>query len=127
MGSNINARGKVLVSKETFAIIKARKPHPEAFANIIDSKEITVIIDEAKSSEVESIEIEAGWKLFTFDMVLPFNLVGFLARVAEALAKKGVSIFVISSYSTDHILVKEKDLKKAKEALEGLGFVVEEE
>jgi hypothetical protein len=35
-----------------------------------------------------------------------------------------VSIFVISSYSTDHILVKKKDLPKAIKALKGLGFKV---
>ncbi len=119
-------KNKVYIWKERFAIIKAGKPHPGAFANIMDGG-ITVIIEQAKSSEVEALEIEAGWKLLTFDMVLPFNLVGFLARVSGALAKKGVSIFAISAYSTDHILVKETDLEKAKEALEELGFVAEEE
>ncbi len=125
MEQDVRSDGRVYVWKERFAIVKAKKPHPEAFANIMDGKEITVIIDEAKIDEVDTLEMEPGWKLLTFDMVLPFNLVGFLAKVASALAKKSVSIFVISSYSTDHILVKENDLKNAKEALEELGFVVQ--
>jgi len=51
--------------------------------------------------------------------------VGFLARVSGALAEEGISIFVISSYSTDHILVKEKDVLKAIRKLEELGCIVE--
>jgi len=37
-----------------------------------------------------------------------------------------ISIFAISAYSTDHILVKENDLAKAKEKLENLGCIIEE-
>jgi hypothetical protein len=54
-------------------------------------------------------------------MVLPFGLVGFLATVSKALADEGISIYVISAYSTDHILIKEKDILKAKKKLKKLG------
>jgi hypothetical protein len=59
-------------------------------------------------------------------MVLPFGLVGFLARVSRALADEKVSILAISAFSTDHILVKESDLPRAIKKLQSLGFVVEE-
>ncbi len=118
--------GKAYVWRETFAIVKARRPLPDAFAIVQDKKEITAVIDQSKISDEDVIEAEKGWKLITFDMTLPFGLVGFLARVSKALADEGVSIFVISAYSTDHILVKEKDLSKAVKKLESLGFVVNE-
>jgi hypothetical protein len=57
-------------------------------------------------------------------MVLPFSLVGFIAKVSKALADEKISIFTISAYSTDHILVKKKDLVKAIKKIEGLGCVV---
>jgi len=38
---------------------------------------------------------------------------------------KKIAIFAISAYSTDHILVKEKDLAMAEEKLKKLGCVVE--
>ncbi len=40
--------GKIRIWKETFAIIKAKKVYPEAFANIIDKNETTVIIEQSK-------------------------------------------------------------------------------
>ncbi|MCH8004100.1 MAG: ACT domain-containing protein [Nanoarchaeota archaeon] len=118
--------GRVYVWKETFAVVKSKRTYPEAFANIIDKNETTTIIDQSKYNEEDAIEIEKGWKILTFDMVLPFGLVGFLAKVSKILADENVSIFVISAYSTDHILVKEKDLTKAKEKLQNLGCIIEE-
>lgn len=118
--------GKVYVWKETFAVIKSKKSYPNAFTNIIDKNETTVIIDQSKFNENDVLEIEKDYKILTFDMILPFELVGFLAKVSKVLADEKISIFAISAYSTDHILVKEKDLAKAKEKLENLGCVVEE-
>ena len=123
---NYLKNGKVYFWKETFAIIKSKKPYPMAFANIIDKNETTVIIEQSKYDEENVIEIEKGWKILTFDMVLPFGLVGFLAQVSKVLADEKISIFVVSAYSTDHILVKEKDLARAEEKLKELGCVVEE-
>ena len=124
---NYFKNGKVYVWKETFAIVKVRKPFVNAFANIIDKNEITVIIEQSKYDEENVIEIEKGWKILTFDMVLPFGLVGFLAKVSKVLADEKIPIFAVSAYSTDHILVKEKDLARTEEKLKELGCVVEEE
>jgi len=116
--------GKVYVWKKRFAIVKAKKVSEGAFTVIQDKKEITVIIDEEKTQEEDIIEIEKGWKILTFDIVLPFGLVGFIAKVSKALAEEGISIFVISAYSTDHILVKEKDLPRTIKKLEQLGCAI---
>jgi hypothetical protein len=70
---NYFKNGKVYIWKETFAIIKSKKVYPDAFANIIDKNETT-----SKYNNEDIIEIEKDWKILTFDMVLPFGLVGFL-------------------------------------------------
>jgi len=111
---------------EIFAIIKSKKPYPNAFANIIDKNETTVIIEQSKYNDEDVVEIEKGWKILTFDMILPFELVGFLTKVSKVLADEKIPIFAISAYSTDHILVKEKDLVRAEEKLKEFGCVVEE-
>ena len=113
--------GSVHVWDQSFAMIRSRRTHPEAFANIIDHNEITVIMDQTKVDEEDVIEIQKDWKLLTFEMVLPFELVGFLATVSNAFAEEGIPIFTVSAYSTDHIFVSEKDLPKAKETLRTLG------
>jgi hypothetical protein len=122
--SNIIRNCTFYIWKENFAIVKAKRSRPGAFANIIDRNEITSVIQQKKVKEKEVIEIEKDWKILTFDMVLPFGLVGFLATVSKALANEGISIYVISAYSTDHILVKQKDIVKAKKKLERLGCKV---
>ena len=123
---NYFKNGKVYVWKEIFAIIKAKKPFANAFANIIAKNETTVIIEQSKYDEDDVIEIEKDWKILTFDMVLPFGIVGFLAKVSKVLADEKILIFAISAYSTDHILVKEKDLIRAEKKLKELGCTIEE-
>ena len=117
--------GSVTVRAGTYAVVKSRQPYPDAFACIDDGEEVTVIVESDEYDLDDAIEVRDGWKLLTFDMVLPFELVGFLARVASALADAGVSIFAISAYSTDHILVAEADIEAAIECLEDLGCSVE--
>jgi len=48
---------------------------------------------------------------------LDFTTVGILSNLSEILAKEKISIFVISTYDTDYILVQKKDQQKAIEAL----------
>ena len=118
--------GKIYVWEETFAVLKSKKAYPNAFANIIDKNETTVIIEQPKYDMDDVLEIESDWKIITFDMVSPFGLTGFLSRVSDILADEGISILAVSSYSTDHILVKEKDLLKTINQLKKLGFMAEE-
>lgn len=116
--------GKTIVQKGIFAIVKAKKPLTDAFAVIQDQNEITVVIDQFKIDNKQTIDIEKNYRILTFDMVLPFGLVGFLAKVSTALAQENISIFVLSAYSTDHILVKEKDLPRVLKKLQVLGFKI---
>ena len=89
-------------------------------------QEITVIADKATVDVSHYQKVEGDWKLLTFNVVLPFELVGFLAEISTKLAEKGISIFVLSSYRTDHILIKEEQLTKAIEVLRNLGCLIVE-
>lgn len=153
------ADSTVRVRPSTFAVVKARRPDPDAFATIDDGNEVTVVAESGRYDEAEddpggeaginsdskaddkagnnadgengtnadAIAVEDGWRLLTFDVVLPFDLVGFLAEVAGVLADADVSIFALSAYSTDHILVKDADLDTALERLGDLGCTIEHE
>ncbi|MBS3794977.1 MAG: ACT domain-containing protein [Candidatus Thorarchaeota archaeon] len=119
--------GKAIVWPKRFAVTKAEEANCNCFVVIQDQNEITLVVEEEKLDTVPVIEVERGWRMITFDMILPFGVVGFLARIAQALAEARVSIFALSAYSTDHILVKEDNLDKAVHALESLGLVVAEQ
>jgi hypothetical protein len=55
---------------------------------------------------------------------LPPDLVGILLSIAEPLARAGLAIFAISTYDTDYVLVKARDLPAALEALRAAGHEV---
>jgi len=62
-------------------------------------------------------KVEPGWRCLVVDGTLEFDQVGVLASLAQPLAAAGVSIFVISTYDTDYLLVKEEKLGLAIESL----------
>jgi hypothetical protein len=67
---------------------------------------------------------ERGWRALQVQGPLDFALVGVLAAITVPLAEAGVSIFAISTYDTDYILVKEEALERAIQALGQAGFLV---
>ena len=121
---NYIKNGRALVSPKVYAIVKTDRACSDALAVIKDSRETTCVVEESKLRAQKFLGIEGGWRMITFDMVLPFSLVGFFARVSSALAEAGISIFALSSYSTDHVFVKNRDLEKAVRTLEKLGMSV---
>lgn len=67
------------------------------------------------------VRAERGWRALRVAGTLDFSLVGVLARLTATLAEVGISLFVISTYDTDYLLVKESDLAAAEAALEAGG------
>ncbi|WP_352400293.1 ACT domain-containing protein [Anaerotignum sp.] len=65
---------------------------------------------------------EDGWKLFRVSGKMEFSLVGILSQISGCLAKQKISIFAISTYDTDYILIKEINAKLAQEVLESEGW-----
>ena len=65
----------------------------------------------------EGVVSEPGWRALGVVEKLDFSQVGVLASLASPLARAGVSIYVISTYDTDYILVREANLEQARAAL----------
>jgi hypothetical protein len=56
---------------------------------------------------------------------LSFELTGVLSSLSAPLSKAGIPIFVISTFNTDYVLVKEAELERAIGVLQAEGFAVE--
>ena len=67
---------------------------------------------------------ERGWAVLAMAGPLPFSEVGVLASLAAPLSEAGVSIFVLSTFDTDHLLVKSAQLETALAALARAGHIL---
>ena len=59
------------------------------------------------------IKCEKEWRILKIEGPLDFSLIGILASISTILAQRGISIFAISTYDTDYILVKNSDIDNA--------------
>lgn len=69
-------------------------------------------------------DVQRPFRCLAVDDTLDFALTGVIAQLAEPLAEAGISIFGVSTYDTDHILVREEHLEAAKTALRNAGHTV---
>jgi uncharacterized protein len=70
----------------------------------------------------EDIKCEKDWKVLKIEGPLDFSLVGILSRISTLMANNGISIFAISTYDTDYILIKEESINKVIEVLENNNY-----
>lgn len=89
-----------------------------------DHMEVSVVLRESEwvrlRDRFTAYRVEGPYTLITFDIVLDLSLVGFLSVVSSVLADEGVSVYALSTYLRDHILVKKVDAVRAVAALERL-------
>jgi len=93
------------------------------FAVVSDGNGTSVIAE--VGTEVGAVESEGPLRIISFDTKLPFDLIGFLAYMTRLLADQGVSLFAISAFSADHILMKEVYLETAVRVLRDHGVIVD--
>ncbi|MCL2226011.1 MAG: ACT domain-containing protein [Oscillospiraceae bacterium] len=87
--------------------------------------EISLVCESAHVPS-NAVEIEKGWKALRISGTLDFGLVGVVAKISSILADAQISIFVVSTYNTDYILMKEERLCKGLQTLINNGYVVNE-
>lgn len=72
----------------------------------------------------DTIAREDGWRAFRIVGTLDFSLVGVLAPIATLLAEQQISIFAVSTYNTDYVLVRSEQVKEAAGVLRDKGYEV---
>ena len=115
---------KLVVREGEYSVCKTLSPPAQAAVILQTPEEITAIAHSGSINPALILAEEKGWKWVTFEAVLPFELVGFLALVSQVLAEAQVSIFALSAYSTDHLLIKKQQLPRALEQLVALGCTI---
>ncbi|OGP51944.1 MAG: amino acid-binding protein [Deltaproteobacteria bacterium RBG_13_51_10] len=73
----------------------------------------------------EGIKKDEGWRCLKVEGPLDFSTTGILASLTMPLAKEGISVFAVSTYNTDYLLVKEQHLGKAVQVLSQNGHQIQ--
>ena len=78
----------------------------------------------AESSVPEDVKCERGWRMLRIAGTQAFTLTGVLNSVLEPLAKAEISVFAISTFDTDYVLVKAESLERAAMVLREAGHTL---
>ncbi|PKM94885.1 MAG: ACT domain-containing protein [Firmicutes bacterium HGW-Firmicutes-1] len=88
----------------------------------VTDEELSIVCEE--SVVPDDVKTEGGWRCIKVIGPLEFGQIGILAGISKILAEKNISIFVVSTYDTDYILIKENTLDKTLAALVANGYDV---
>jgi len=86
------------------------------------SDELSIVC--ADHVELDSSARETGWACLRVAGPLDFELTGILAGIATALAEAEISLFALSTFDTDYVLVKVETLPQALAALREAGYLI---
>ncbi|WP_321388326.1 ACT domain-containing protein [uncultured Enterococcus sp.] len=105
---------------------------PEEFSQLKSFKSITyteeecsVIVPTDTIDLTTATAVDAGWFIIQIVGELDFSLVGILTQLANPLAENGISIFALSTYNTDYLLIKAVEKEKTVQVLTQAGHVFE--
>lgn len=86
------------------------------------AEELSIVCNQ--ESVPHGVKAEKDWNILQVEGQLDFSLVGILAKISTILANKSISIFVISTFNTDFIMVKDKDRENAIKELSQNGYEI---
>ena len=86
------------------------------------SEELSIVV--TSESVPASVQAEGAWRALKVAGPIPLSAVGILASIAESLARAGISLFAISTFGTDYILVAAERLEDARSTLSQAGHAV---
>lgn len=91
----------------------------------------TVVVPYADAEQLtasagSAVQVEGPFQAFEIDGPLDFALTGFLVRVLTPLADAEISVFTVSTFETDWILVPATKTRAAVDAMTAAGHTVTE-
>lgn len=78
----------------------------------VTDDEISLVCKSA-NAPADATHAEHGWRGLKIQGILDFSMVGVIAKIATLLAENAISIFVVSTYNTDYIFVKQAGYENA--------------
>ena len=125
-------RRRLLVLEGRFAVCRLAPdaPWPPSLPGPLVSvtrsaDELSIVCPSAHAPR--GARVEDGWRALKLQGPIPFEEIGVLSLLAAALAGAGLSVFALSTFDTDYVLVKEAFLARALAALRAARYSVSAE
>ena len=118
---------KVLTARYAIVQLAADAPVPpwattgSIFSVTRTPEELSIICEEELC---EGPLVARGWRCMEVVGPFPFSAVGVAAEFCGVIARRGLSLLVVSTYNTDYIFLREDALAQAVEALVEAGHDV---
>ena len=96
--------------------------HASIFSITKTPKEITIVCEEHQVPG--ACKTSENWKCIKVEGSFDLDAVGVLASIAEPLAQNKISLYAISTYDTDYILIHAKNIDKAVSCLKTFGHTI---
>jgi len=124
----VNKRLNLKLLKDKYSVCRLNKDdeipkwifNEEFFSITKTEDELSIVCLQDKIKE--DIKCERDWKILKIEGPLDFSLIGILSKISTLMANNNISIFAISTYDTDYILIKEESIDKAIEILENNNY-----
>lgn len=121
---------KLSILRDDFSVCKLpegeRMPQETWCFTGVTQQERSLVCPTAMVPE-RTLAREDGWRGFYVDEgTLDFSLIGILADISRVLAQAKVGIFVVSTFDTDYIFVKEQQLDRGISWLTQAGYQISE-
>ena len=81
--------------------------------------ELSVICDD--EAVPAGVKAERGWQALKVEGPIPFEMTGVAAALIAPLAEARISVFLLATFDTDYLLLKEEVFERAVEILRGSG------
>ena len=114
---------------ESELVIHRLSPDTEIPAEVLASNFVSITRTRDELSIVSNTNFtfttgtcESGWCSLQVVGPLDFSLTGILAGISSCLAAAGISIFAISTYDTDYILIRKSQAAEAVSSLSKAGY-----
>lgn len=104
------------ILKEEFSICKIETkeqiPFEDNYVFAAKTEEEFSLVCQTKHVPEKTLACESGWRALKIEGILDFSLIGILSGISSVLAEHKIGIFVVSTYNTDYILLKQENLAK---------------
>lgn len=81
--------------------------------------ELSIVCDEA--AVPDGVQAAPGWRLLSIEGPIPFEMTGVASALIAPLSAAGVSVFLIATFDTDYLLLRDQTFEQSLELLRDAG------